>query len=194
MVAIIDYEAGNIFSVRNALDRLGCENVLTADPDTIMAADKVILPGVGDAAVAMESLRKLSIDGVIRGLRQPVLGICVGMQVLCLGSEESDVEGLGIFRCCVKRLGGEADVKVPHVGWNTVESPGSGLLKGVKDGEYVYYVHSYAPEICMDTIASTEYGRRFSAALNCRNFYGTQFHPEKSGRTGERILKNFLEL
>lgn len=195
MIAIIDYEMGNLRSVGNALDRLGAEWRLTADPEEIRRASKVILPGVGNDAEAMQRLRERGLCEVIRGLRRPVLGICVGMQVMCRHSEEGDVDCLGIFDAKVRRFPDEEGLKVPHVGWNSVNNMESKLLKGIDRGAYVYYVHSYYAPLCPDTIATTRYGSTmFSAALKYENFYGTQFHPEKSGEVGERILKNFIEL
>ena len=195
MIAIVDYDAGNIKSVMNALDRMGVEYVLTADPQQIIAAEKVIMPGVGNAAAAVAAIRAKGLDTVIRGLRKPVLGICVGMQIMCRRSEEGDAQCLDIFDCDVTKFEPEADAKVPHMGWNSIQNLESKLFKGMKDGCYVYFVHSFAPELCCDTIATCRHGRRmFSAALKYENFYGTQFHPEKSGDTGEQILKNFLAL
>lgn len=199
MVAIIDYKMGNIRSVENALSRLGAEYVLTSDPAVIVAADKVILPGVGNAAQAMENLRAAGLVEVIRSLRKPVLGICIGMQVMCEYSEEGDTECMGIFDTRVKRFPAEDGLKIPHMGWNSIHNLDSKLLKGLDEGSFVYYVHSYRPELCQDTIATTRYGHAglgglFSAALKYENFYGTQFHPEKSGDIGEEILANFLKL
>ena len=194
MIAIIDYKMGNLRSVENALKRLGAEFVVTADAEVIRRADKVLLPGVGNAAEAMENLRKADLVDVIRSLRRPVLGICVGMQVMCRHSEEGDAKCLGIFDAHVKRFVPTAEEKVPHMGWNSISNLESKLLKDIKGGEMVYYVHSYYPELCPDTIATTRHGVMFSAALKYENFYGTQFHPEKSGDVGERIIANFLKL
>lgn len=195
MIAIIDYDAGNIRSVSNALDRLGCEHILTSDPAQIVAAEKVILPGVGAAGEAMESLRSKGLIEVIRGLRRPVLGICVGLQVMCRDSEEGSVQCMGIFDAHVKRFEETPEAKVPHMGWNTLTNMDSKLLRGLPKGSFVYFVHSYYPTLCQDTIATCKHGDRlFSAALKYENFYGTQFHPEKSGEVGELILKNFLAL
>ena len=194
MIAIVDYKMGNLRSVENALRRLGAEFVVTADADEIKRADRVLLPGVGNAAEAMENLRKAGLVEVIRSLRRPVLGICVGMQVMCRHSQEGDVDCLGIFDARVKRFEPSQEVKVPHMGWNTIGNLESKLLKGIDGGEYVYFVHSYYPELCPDTIATTTHGKMFSAALKYENFYGTQFHPEKSGDVGERIIANFLKL
>ena len=194
MIAIIDYKMGNLRSVENALKRLGAEFVVTADAEVIKRADRVLLPGVGNAAEAMENLRKADLVDVIRSLRRPVLGICVGMQVMCRHSEEGDAKCLGIFDAHVKRFVPTAEEKVPHMGWNSIGNLESKLFKDIKGGEMVYYVHSYYPELCPDTIATTRHGVMFSAALKYENFYGTQFHPEKSGDVGERIIANFLKL
>ena len=194
MIAIIDYKMGNLRSVENALKRLGAEFVVTADAEVIRRADRVLLPGVGNAAEAMENLRKADLVDVIRSLRRPVLGICVGMQVMCRHSEEGDAKCLGIFDAHVKRFVPTAEEKVPHMGWNSIGNLESKLFKDIKGGEMVYYVHSYYPELCPDTIATTRHGVMFSAALKYENFYGTQFHPEMSGDVGERIIANFLKL
>lgn len=194
MIAIIDYKMGNLRSVENALKRLGAEFCVTADPEVIRAADKVLLPGVGNAAEAMHNLREAGLVEVIRSLRRPVLGICVGMQVMCRYSEEGDVECLNIFDSRVKRFKPAPDLKVPHMGWNQIGNLETKLFKGLEGGSYVYFVHSYYPELCPDTIATSRHGVMFSAALKYENFYGTQFHPEKSGDVGERIIENFLKL
>lgn len=195
MIAVIDYEMGNLRSVGNALDRLGAEWKLTAAHDEIRRASKVLLPGVGNDAEAMARLRDRDLCQLIRDLRRPVLGICVGMQVMCRHSEEGDVDCLGIFDAKVRRFPDEDGLKVPHVGWNRINNLDSKLLKGIERGAYVYYVHSYYAPLCPDTIATTRYGSTmFSAALKYENFYGTQFHPEKSGDVGEKILENFLAL
>ena len=194
MIAIVDYKMGNLRSVENALKRLGAEFCVTADPVVIRSADRVLLPGVGNAAEAMENLRKAGLVEVIRSLRRPVLGICVGMQVMCRHSEEGDVECLNIFDARVKRFVPAPDVKVPHMGWNRIGNLESKLFKGLDGGSYVYFVHSYYPELCPDTIATSHHGVMFSAALKYENFYGTQFHPEKSGDVGECIIENFLKL
>lgn len=194
MIAIIDYKMGNLRSVENALKRLGAEFVVTADTEVIRRADRVLLPGVGNAAEAMENLRKADLVDVIRSLRRPVLGICVGMQVMCRHSEEGDAKCLEIFDAHVKRFVPTAEEKVPHMGWNSIGNLESKLFKGINGGEMVYFVHSYYPELCPDTIATTRHGVMFSAALKYENFYGTQFHPEKSGDVGERIIANFLKL
>ena len=194
MIAIVDYKMGNLRSVENALRRLGADFTVTADADVIRRADKVLLPGVGNAAEAMENLRAAGLVEVIRSLRQPVLGICVGMQVMCRHSEEGDVDCLGIFDARVKRFTPSPQVKVPHMGWNKIGNLETKLFKDLEGGSYVYFVHSYYPELCPDTIATATHGVMFSAALKYENFYGTQFHPEKSGDVGERIIANFLQL
>ena len=194
MIAIIDYKMGNLRSVENALKRLGAEFCVTADPAVIRSADRVLLPGVGNAAEAMHNLREAGLVEVIRSLRRPVLGICVGMQVMCRHSEEGDVECLNIFDSRVKRFTPAPDLKVPHMGWNQIGNLESKLFKGLDGGSYVYFVHSYYPELCPATIATSRHGVMFSAALKYENFYGTQFHPEKSGDVGERIIENFLKL
>lgn len=194
MIAIVDYKMGNLRSVENALKRLGAEFVVTADAEQIKRADKVLLPGVGNAAEAMENLREAGLVEVIRSLRRPVLGICVGMQVMCRHSEEGDVDCLNIFDARVRRFQPSALEKVPHMGWNSIGNLESKLFKGIAGGEMAYFVHSFYPELCPDTIATTRHGVMFSAALKYENFYGTQFHPEKSGDVGERIIENFLKL
>ena len=195
MIAIVDYDAGNIKSVTNALERLGVQYTLTADHAVIRSAEKVILPGVGNAAPAMESLRSKGLEPVIRSLRQPVLGICVGMQLMCRRSEEGNVRCMDIFDCDVKRFSSEPGVKVPHMGWNALGNLGSKLFRDIPGGSCVYFVHSYYAGLCQDTIATCRHGHTlFSAALKYENFYGTQFHPEKSGGIGERILLNFIGL
>lgn len=194
MIAIVDYGMGNLRSVENALRRLGAEFRVTADAEAIRVADRVLLPGVGNAAEAMENLRSAGLTEVIRSLRRPVLGICVGMQVMCRRSEEGAAECLGLFDARVKRFEPAPEVKVPHMGWNRIGNLESKLFGGIEGGEYVYFVHSYYPELCPDTIATARHGTMFSAALKYENFYGTQFHPEKSGDAGERIIENFLKL
>ncbi len=197
MIAIIDYETGNLRSVENALRRIGAEWQLSADPRIIAAADKVLLPGVGHAGRALQALRDKGLEQVIKDLRQPLLGICVGMQILCRHTDEGDVDGLGIFDSKVRRFQPGATDKVPHMGWNKINNLESKLFKGITPGSYVYYVHSYRADLCPDTIATTRFGQSgemFSAALKYEQFYGTQFHPEKSGDVGEQILRNFLSL
>ena len=195
MIAIVDYDAGNIRSVAGALERLGQQYELTADPERLLAADRVILPGVGNAAHALESLRQKGLCEVIRSLRRPVLGICVGLQILCRDSEEGPVEGLGVFDAHVRRFPDEPQIKVPHMGWNALGNLDGKLMKGLQSGTFVYFVHSYYPSLCQDTVATCRHGSTlFSAALRYENFYGTQFHPEKSGDAGSRILQNYIDL
>lgn len=196
MTAIIDYDTGNLRSVCNALGRIGAEYIITSDPKVIRSARRVLLPGVGEASSAMEKLRVRGLCEVLTTLTQPVLGICIGMQLMCRGSEEGDARCLGIFDTDVRRLMPckEEGIKVPHMGWNRVEEISSPLFKGVDNGAFVYFVHSFAPDLCNETIASSQHGRKFSSALQKRNFYGTQFHPEKSGIVGDIILHNFMEL
>ena len=193
-VAIIKYNAGNIFSVDYALKRLGVEPIITADAELLQKADKIIFPGVGEAKNTMQYLEELHLDRLIKDLKQPVLGICLGMQLMCRHSEEGDVDCLGIFDADVLKFSPTRhEDKVPHVGWNQLGNLEKALFKDVDSGSFVYYVHSYYANLCPDTIATTKHGLLFSAALKYENFYGTQFHPEKSGDVGERILKNFLE-
>ena len=196
MIAIIDYDTGNLRSVCNALDRIGAEYVLTDDPKVIALADRVLLPGVGEASSAMQKLQERGLCDVIKSLKVPVLGICIGMQLMCRHSQEGDVDCLGIFDADVCRFEPDlaAGVKVPHMGWNAVTDLKTGLFEGLEDGEFVYFVHSYAASVCEDTIAVSDNGRKFSAAMRRGNFYGAQFHPEKSGDVGERILRNFMNL
>ena len=193
MIAIIDYSTGNLRSVENALGRLGAEYTVTSDEGVIRSADRVLLPGVGEAAGAMARLRERGLDSVIKSLTQPVLGICIGVQLMCRHSAEGDTECMGIFGNDVVKFD-NASVKVPHIGWNTITGLRTPLFDGIGEGSYIYYVHSYAPTLSEETIAVTDYGVRFSGALNRDNFYGSQFHPEKSGSVGEAILKNFLKL
>ena len=194
MIAVIDYDMGNIRSLGNAIGRLGAEWILTSDPEIIHNADRVILPGVGNAAEAMENLKKRNLPDVIWKIRRPVLGICVGMQVMCRHSEEGDAECMGIFDAKVKKFPELPGIKVPHMGWSPLSNMETKLFKGIEKGAYVYFVHSYFAPLCPDTIATSRHPELFSAALKYENFYGTQFHPEKSGDVGEHIIKNFLEL
>ena len=242
MIAIVNYDTGNIRSVINALHRVGCtEWVYTDDKAVLMQADKVLLPGVGEASTAMAKLAERGLDTFIPTLTQPVLGICVGTQLMCQSSEEGNVDCMGIFRTKVKRFlgqqttdngqptfearaelswlgyaeqgGGKAcaagltdtphpstltshpsSLKVPHMGWNQITDLRTPLFRDIAEGAYIYYVHSYYPELCADTIATTHYINAFSGALGRDNFFGTQFHPEKSGTIGAQIIKNFLEL
>lgn len=194
-IAIIEYNAGNIRSVDFALKRLGVEAEITGDHDKIRSADKVIFPGVGEASSAMAYLKNKGLDELIRNLKQPVLGICIGLQLLCSHSEEGDVDCIGVFDEKVKKFSSDnLHMKIPQMGWNTVYNLQSGLFKGDLEQKYVYYVHSFFAEVGMNTIAKTTYTQEFSSALCKNNFYATQFHPEKSGRVGATILKNFIEL
>lgn len=194
-VAIIKYNAGNVISVENALRRLGVSPVITDDKALLQAADKVIFPGVGEASTTMAYLREHRLDELIVNLKQPVLGICIGMQLMCRHSEEGNVDCLGIFDTEVKRFQAQQkNDKIPQMGWNTVSQMQTPLFEGVNPEEYVYYVHSYYAELCRHTIARTEYLLPYSAALHRDNFYAVQFHPEKSSEVGARILNNFLNL
>ena len=243
MIAIVNYDTGNICSVTNALKRVGCTDwVYTDDKEILMKADKVILPGVGEASTAMAKLAERGLDIFIPTLTQPVLGICVGTQLMCQSSEEGNVECMGIFRTKVKKFLGQQSklrlseskdclqalpsiatstkltdngqqssvntpdgslsilnsqfsiLKVPHMGWNQITHLRTPLFRDIAEGAYIYYVHSFYPELCADTIATTRYINAFSGALGRDNFFGTQFHPEKSGAVGAQIIKNFLEL
>ena len=194
-VAVVKYNAGNIRSVDYALKRLGIEAEITADMEVLASVDKVIFPGVGEAETTMSHLKSSGLDVFIKELRQPVFGICLGMQLMCRHSEEGDVDGLGIFDVDVKRfIPLKHEDKVPHMGWNTIGNLKSGLFKGLTEEEFVYFVHSFYVPVCEFTAAETDYIHPFTAALHKDNFYATQFHPEKSGETGEKILKNFLDL
>lgn len=193
-VAVVKYNAGNIYSVMNALKRLGVEPLLTDDANILQQADRVLFPGQGEASGAMAYLREHGLDRVIRSLTQPVLGICIGQQLLCRHSEEGDVDCLGIFDADVKRFSPTRhEEKVPCMGWNKIYDTKSEIMTGV-EGQYVYFVHSYYVPLCDETIAVADYVQPYSAALHKDNFYATQFHPEKSGSVGERIIRNFLEL
>lgn len=194
-VAVVKYNAGNIYSVIHALQRLGVEPLLTDDAEALQSADKVLFPGQGEASNAMQYLRSHNLDKVICDLRQPILGICIGQQLMCRHSEEGDVDCLGIFDADVVRFRPQRhEDKVPHMGWNQLVDPKSELFKGFDQNEFVYFVHSFYVPVCEHTIATTDYIHPFSAALHKDNFYATQFHPEKSGSVGERIIRNFLDL
>ena len=191
-LVIIDYGAGNIKSIQFAFKRLGVDAVLSNNIDEIKDADKIIFPGVGAASSAMKMLQKSGLDKLIPTLKQPVLGICLGMQLMCTSSEEGNTKGLGIFNVDVKRFSNA--VKVPQMGWNVISDLKSALFTGVKEKEFMYLVHSFYAENCKESIATTTYETTYAAALQKDNFYGVQFHPEKSSIAGEQILKNFLEL
>jgi len=191
-LVIIKYNAGNIQSVLYALERIGVAATVTDDHSAIKAADKVIFPGVGEASTAMNYLAERGLDDLIKNLTQPVLGICLGMQLMCKYSEENDTTCLGIFDTQVKKFTG--NLKIPQIGWNTVENITEPIFIGIKTDPYCYFVHSYYAELCKETAAVTEYGVRFSSALQKNNFYGVQFHPEKSALVGEQILQNFINL
>jgi glutamine amidotransferase len=192
MIAILKYNAGNIKSVQNALTRLGYESIITDDPVELTSAEKVIFPGVGEAVSAMAYLRERGLDKTIISLTQPVLGICLGLQLMCRYSEEGDTKCLGIFDSDVRLF--PPVEKIPHMGWNNCLTVKGSLFKGISIRDDLYYVHSYYAEISKSTLATCDYIVPFSAAMQKDNFYATQFHPEKSAATGEKILKNFLEL
>ena len=191
-LVIINYGAGNIQSIMFAIERLGYKAVLSNNPKEIKAADKVIFPGVGEASYAMKMLQESGLDTLIPTLKQPVLGICLGMQLMCQSSEEGNTKGLGIFDVDVVKF--SSKVKVPQMGWNTIYNLKSDLFKGIAENEYMYLVHSFYAPLCKETIATTNYELEYSSALEKDNFFGTQFHPEKSGDVGEQILNNFLKL
>jgi len=191
-VAIIKYNAGNITSVQNALNRLGVESIVTDDSDIILNADKVIFPGVGEASTAMQYLRERKLDEVILKMKNPMLGICLGLQLMCNYSEEGNTDCLGIFDSEVKLF--PAEEKVPHMGWNNLSKTQGELLEGIKHKDDFYFVHSYYAEICESTIGQCNYIQPFSAVMQKDNYYATQFHPEKSADTGSIILQNFMNL
>ncbi|HEY4150455.1 MAG TPA: imidazole glycerol phosphate synthase subunit HisH [Chitinophagaceae bacterium] len=191
---IIKYNAGNIQSVLYALERIGAEATVTDDVATIQQADKIIFPGVGEASTAMNYLKERKLDEVITRLQQPVLGICLGMQLMCAYSEENDTPCLGIFKETVKQFRGDASFKVPQIGWNNIYDLKTGLFAGLPQNSYCYFVHGYYASLGEHTIATTDYIHPYSAGLHRDNFYGVQFHPEKSAAAGEQILKNFLNL
>jgi len=190
-IVIIDYGAGNIQSIKFAIKRLGYEAVLSKDAKEISNADKVIFPGVGEAGSAMKMLRSTGLDKLIPTLKQPVLGICLGMQLMCKSSEEGNTQGLGIFDVKVVKFNDK--LKVPQIGWNQIFNLESPLFEGINENEYVYLVHSYYVPDCEETIAKTEYGVEYTSAIKKDNYYGVQFHPEKSSDAGAKILENFLK-
>ncbi len=200
-VGIVKYNAGNSFSVQNALTRLGVESFVSDEGASLLSADKIIFPGVGEASSAMRYLRERKLDVVIGSFSQPVLGVCLGMQLLCKWSEENDTTCIGIFPEEVIKIprsssddSDKANLKVPHIGWNTLSECKGELFQGVRKGDFVYFDHGYAVSTGSHTSAITEHGMRFSAGLEKENFFGLQFHPEKSGTVGEQILSNFLDL
>ena len=191
-IVIIDYGAGNIQSIMFAIERLGYKATLSNNSNEISTADKVIFPGVGEASSAMEKLVESGLDTLVPNLKQPVLGICLGMQLMCKSTEEGNTSGLGIFDVDIIKF--TPTVKVPQMGWNTIYNLQSSLFTGINENEYMYLVHSYYAPLCKEAIATTNYGAEYASALQKNNFYGTQFHPEKSGNIGEQILENFLKL
>ncbi len=200
-IAIVKYNAGNVRSVQYALERLGVQGIWTDDPAVLRAADKVIFPGVGEASTAMEYLRARGLAEVLCDLKQPVLGICLGLQLFCRHSEEGNTTCLGIFDAAVRRFPsvlpgqeGDSRLKVPHMGWNRLKKMQGSLFSGVREGSFVYFVHSFYAGLNPDTAAQAEYGMPFSAALQRDNFFAVQFHPERSGPVGQQILENFLNL
>lgn len=191
-LVIINYGAGNIKSIQFAFKRLGVDAVLSNNPEEIKSANKIIFPGVGEASSAMAMLKESGLDKLIPTLTQPVLGICLGMQLLCRHTEEGNTKGLGVFNTDVKRF--SSNVKVPQMGWNVIKDLKSNLFNGIAENEYMYLVHSYYAAHCEQTIAKTDYGINYASALQHNNFYGVQFHPEKSSRAGAKLLENFLAL
>ena len=189
---IVNYGAGNIKSIQFAFQRLGYDAILSNNPDEIIKADRVIFPGVGEASSAMKMLKESGLDTLIPQLKQPVLGICLGMQLMCNHSEEGDTKGLGIFNVNVKRFSN--NVKVPQMGWNTVKNLKSDLFKNISEDDYMYLVHSYYAQNCEEAIATSHYEIEYASALVNDNFYGVQFHPEKSSKSGVQLLQNFLDL
>ena len=192
MVAIIDYNVGNVKSLQFALERLGVKSILTNDYGLIKKSEKVIFPGQGAASTAMDKLKEVGLDKLIPNLKQPVLGICLGMQLLCENTEEGDVEGLGIIKCKVIKFSDK--LKVPQMGWNKVKKLRTRLFNKINEGDYMYLVHSYFVPTINETIGQSEYGLTYSVAVQKENFFGVQFHPEKSSSAGSQLLKNFLEL
>ena len=192
MVAIIDYNVGNVKSLQFALERLGVKSILTNDYGLIKKSEKVIFPGQGAAFTAMDKLKEVGLDKLIPNLKQPVLGICLGMQLLCENTEEGDVDGLGIIKCKVIKFSDK--LKVPQMGWNKVKKLRTRLFNKINEGDYMYLVHSYFVPTINETIGQSEYGLTYSVAVQKENFFGVQFHPEKSSSAGSQLLKNFLEL
>ena len=192
MVAIIDYNVGNVKSLQFALERLGVKSILTNDYGLIKKSEKVIFPGQGAASTAMDKLKEVGLDKLIPNLKQPVLGICLGMQLLCENTEEGDVDGLGIIKCNVIKFSDK--LKVPQMGWNKVKKLSTRLFNKINEGDYMYLVHSYFVPTINETIGQSEYGLTYSVAVQKENFFGVQFHPEKSSSAGSQLLKNFLEL
>ena len=190
-VAIVDYGVGNIKSIQHSLDRIGVNHVYTMDPEIIFSAEKVIFPGVGDASYAMKKLKNNNLDKLIPNLKQPLLGICLGMQLMCTYSEEGDTSCLGIIDADVKKFNSNKN-KIPQIGWNNIKNLKTNLFKGVYENEFMYMVHTYYVPKSRFTISESLYGLTYSSAINKDNFYGTQFHPEKSGLIGEKIIKNFI--
>ncbi|WP_447642238.1 MULTISPECIES: imidazole glycerol phosphate synthase subunit HisH [Chitinophagaceae] len=192
-LVIVKYNAGNIQSVLYALERIGVSAEVTDNPELLQAADKVIFPGVGEASSSMKYLKERGLDKVISDLKQPVLGICFGMQLMCAHSEEGDTECLGLFDEEIRKFPAVRGVKVPQIGWNQIQNLQSPLFDGIEENAFCYFVHSYYAAIGTHTIGTTEYGIQYSSALHKNNFWGVQYHPEKSAAVGERILKNFIE-
>lgn len=194
-VSIIKYNAGNIQSVLFALERIGINGTVTDSPEVLKASDKIIFPGVGEASSAMNYLKERKLDEVIVSLKQPTLGICLGMQLMCNYSEEGNTNCLGIFDTNVKLFSqNQGAIKVPQIGWNTIHDLKTDLYKGIKENDYMYFVHSYYAEVSKDTIAKSNYGLEYSASLQKDNFYAAQFHPEKSGDSGQQLLENFIRV
>ena len=190
-VAIVDYGVGNIKSIQHSLDRIGVNHTYTMDKEEIISAEKVVFPGVGDASYAMKQLKKQNLDKLIPNLKQPFLGICLGMQLMCNYSEEGDTSCLGIINTSVKKFNSNNN-KIPQIGWNNIKNLKTNLFKGIAENEFMYFVHTYFVPKSTYTISESSYGLNYSSAINKDNFYGTQFHPEKSGLIGEKIIKNFI--